>query len=169
MSERWRPVPGHDGYEVSDLGRVRSINRLVQRGLHFVRRKGCDLKPATSRSGHRCVVLAPAGTKQIHAIVMLAFVGPYPEGAEILHLDGDASNNALVNLKYGTRAENVRQAYRVDRTIPTVSVEVTAPDGFVRTFPSITEAAQHFGLRPTHLTTALHRGCRCSGHSIRRL
>jgi hypothetical protein len=43
---------------------------------------------------------------------MLAFVGPYPEGMEIRHLDGNPENNALENLKYGTRSQNIQDQIR---------------------------------------------------------
>lgn len=42
----------------------------------------------------------------VHRAVMLAFVGPRPDGMEICHIDGDKTNNALSNLKYATPTEN---------------------------------------------------------------
>lgn len=42
----------------------------------------------------------------VHKVVMLAFVGPRPEGLEIAHDDGDTSNNRLSNLRYTTRVDN---------------------------------------------------------------
>jgi hypothetical protein len=38
---------------------------------------------------------------------MAAFVGPCPDGCEVSHLDGDKGNNALNNLAYESRAENM--------------------------------------------------------------
>lgn len=43
---------------------------------------------------------------QIHRLVLRAFVGPCPEGMEVLHADDDPMNNNLGNLRYGTRSEN---------------------------------------------------------------
>ena len=42
---------------------------------------------------------------------MEAFVGPRPEGNEVLHLNGNPSDNRLENLKYGTRRENILMDY----------------------------------------------------------
>lgn len=51
-------------------------------------------------------------THRVHKLVMGAFVGPYPEGHNINHKDGNPSNNALVNLEYVTFKENSQHAVR---------------------------------------------------------
>jgi hypothetical protein len=100
--ERWLPVVGYERfYMVSDFGRVHGIRRKGSRGG--------ILKPRTGKYGHQHVNLFADGvsrSKHVHRIVMDAFVGPLPEGMETRHLDGDATNNALSNLAYGTSAEN---------------------------------------------------------------
>ena len=119
--EVWKPVVGHDNaYEVSDLGRVRSVNRTVvctnRHGSQERRNyKGCLLKPGPSRSGHVSVALGKGNTRAVHQIVMEAFVGPCPEGHEVLHLNHTPTDNRLVNLKYGTRSENLRMDYAAGR------------------------------------------------------
>ena len=114
MVEQWRDIPGYEGrYQVSDLGRVRSLDhrvRLVVKGVETTRLSpGRILKPGPARSGHLTVALGRGNSKQVHALVLLAFVGPYPEGMEVLHGDDDPTNNRLNNLRYGTRSENLRQ------------------------------------------------------------
>jgi hypothetical protein len=55
---------------------------------------------------------------------MLAFVGPRPPGLEIRHLDGDPGNNALNNLRYGTRSENlVDKSYHGQRKLTIAGVK----------------------------------------------
>lgn len=103
MTERWAPVPGYEGdYEVSTLGRVRSWK--LYRGD-----RGPRILATTLRAGYPAVTLfrdGAANLQSVHAVVMLAFVGPRPEGHEIRHLDGDRTNACLTNLEYGTRSEN---------------------------------------------------------------
>jgi hypothetical protein len=107
ITEEWRPVPGYEGiYEVSNLGRIYSVKRFG------VSRSGHLLKPGVMASGHLSIGLRRgAGVKVkrygVHRLVMLAFVGPCPEGMETRHLDGDPANNGLNNLRYGTRSENM--------------------------------------------------------------
>lgn len=107
MSEQWKPVVGFEGwYEVSDHGNVRSVPRVNAQGKRY---KGRLLSPATvPRTGIRQVVLFRDGERTsstVHKLVMNAFVGPAPEGQEIVHIDGNASNNRRDNLKWGYRSE----------------------------------------------------------------
>lgn len=115
--ENWKPVVGYEGlYEVSDQGRVKSLARHTTmkdgRGK-TIREK--ILKNRTLPSGHKYVSLSGHGSKQkalTHRLVMLAFVGPCPEGMEVCHNDGNPENNHLSNLRYGTRSDNVQDMIR---------------------------------------------------------
>ena len=114
--ERWLPVVGAEGsYEVSSLGRVRSLDRTItvagddRRGSWLKPLKGRVLRPGRSSSGHLSVVLGRAtGSVHVHVMVLRAFVGEVPSGMECRHLDGDPSNNHLANLAWGTRGDNMR-------------------------------------------------------------
>lgn len=116
-NERWLPVPGYEGfYEVSDLGRVRSLDRVV---FHPVggasRRRGKVLRQAVTPANRRAVnLLMDSKTKGflVHRLVLMAFVGAPPEGHECLHWDNDPTNNHLDNLRWGTRSENVHDQVR---------------------------------------------------------
>lgn len=120
--ERWLPIPGYEGrYDVSDHGRVRSW--LPWRNTPVPR----VLKPyyATARGGYPTVRLQSNQGQEpsacIHRLVMLAFVGPMPDGQEVRHLDGDPTNNRLSNLTYGTSSENARDMVRHGRFNPPFS------------------------------------------------
>lgn len=109
LTEHWKPVVGYEGlYEVSDLGRVRSLARVTTHG-HPV--ASSYLKPIPQRAGHLRVMLCdgPSHTciRFIHVLVLEAFVGLRPKGAHSRHFpDRDPTNNALTNLSWGTRKEN---------------------------------------------------------------
>lgn len=109
----WRDVPGYGGaYQVSDHGEIRSVDRISARG-HRV--KGRVLRPSTSDGYARLSLYSSAGERSFvrtHCLVMLAFVGPCPDGLEVLHSDGDGLNNRLSNLSYGTRSQNSLDAVR---------------------------------------------------------
>ena len=103
MAERWLPVPGFSGYQISDEGRVHSL------------KSGQILKPFLVTSGHLAVGLYRDRIKHtlnVHTLVAKAFVGPRPADQEVRHLDGDHTHNALSNLDYGTRSENVLDRVR---------------------------------------------------------
>lgn len=118
--ETWRPVVGFEGrYEVSDLGQVRSIDRMVISGSDGRMRlsRGQVLSPsAESRGrGHLTVQLWSDNRsyrKYVHVVVLEAFVGPCPDGMESLHFDDVPDNNALSNLRWGTRSDNISDRMR---------------------------------------------------------
>lgn len=107
--ETWRPIVRYEGvYEVSDLGRVRSLDRIVPNsgtrgGSMSV--KGRVLKTLIHKgyrqftvSGKLCLV---------HRLVCEAFNGP-SNGLWALHKDGDSLNNLASNLRWGTAQENAQ-------------------------------------------------------------
>jgi hypothetical protein len=101
MIETWKSVPGYaDLYEVSDHGNVRSL------------RSGKPLKQQPDSDGkHLRVKLCRDGHKmtcRVHKLVLEAFVGPAPDGTESCHRDGNGENNALTNLRWGTRSGNMQ-------------------------------------------------------------
>lgn len=113
--ETWKPVPGYEGlYEVSDQGRVRSLDRYVANKGRWGtvvphHRPGRPLKPGRSSNGYVSVSLAKGGKRRsylVQELVMLAFIGPRPQGHVIRHLDGTRLNNHLSNLGYSTPREN---------------------------------------------------------------
>lgn len=118
--EIWKDIPGFEGrYQASNQGRVRSLSRKVTgknpyMNKPFIRTvKGRILKPARyAKSGHVSVVLGHGENgSPIHQLVMLAFVGPKPNGKEVLHRNVDPTDNRLTNLHYGSRSENIIDVY----------------------------------------------------------
>ena len=111
-AERWKPVTGHEGiYEVSNHGRVRSVDRTVTRSDGQVhRRKGKLLRTPLNQRGYQVVNLCIQGKCQIrtvHSLIAETFIGTRPEGMEVCHNDGIKTNNRVDNLRYGTSSENM--------------------------------------------------------------
>lgn len=119
--ERWLPIPGYEGfYEVSDHGRVRSLDRVIWRSNGTTQpRRGKELRPGRSAAGHRFVILCGRDGRKsnqwVHRLVLLAFVGPCPPGKVCCHRDDDPDNNRLSNLRWDTRSSNVHDAVRNGR------------------------------------------------------
>jgi hypothetical protein len=106
--EQWRPVAGYEGaYEVSSLGRVKSLARIDCRG-HRVKQR--ILRQSASPAGYTGVWLQVDGVRQYvktHNLVAEAWV----PGRDALHrcvhhVDRDRSNNAASNLRWVTPSEN---------------------------------------------------------------
>lgn len=115
-AERWLAIPGYEGrYEVSDLGRVRSVDRLHTCKSGEVRRyKGKLLKLTPAKdSGYVRVALGNGSDKPtVHTLVLRAFVGPPPEGMEGCHENDIKHDNRLVNLRWDTRLANILDKIR---------------------------------------------------------
>jgi hypothetical protein len=110
--ERWLPVVGYEGlYEVSDLGRVKSMERRVRSpsGTRRVRERILRTK-ADTRGGYLHVPLSHDWIKKnwpVHKLVLTAFVGPCPLGKEARHFpDNNPTNNKLENLSWSTTDQN---------------------------------------------------------------
>lgn len=110
-SEAWLAHPVHTHIEVSNLGRVRTIDHV---GDGIVGRKGWRYKsrilsPSLDSCGYPMVCISPK-MRRVHHLVAETFIGPRPDGAEVMHLDANRANPRADNLRYGTRSENQRQA-----------------------------------------------------------
>ena len=142
-AETWMPVMGFEGfYEVSDMGRVRSVDRVTNDGRHV---KGVLRKPKPSgKTGHLWLPLWRDGASKgvtIHRLVLEAFIGSCPKGMEGCHNDGDPSNNRLDNLRWDTRSENTRDAIRHGNHF-NASKEV-CPRGHLLTAPNLVANTSH--------------------------
>lgn len=110
--EEWLPVPGYEGYyEVSNLGRVRSLDRVVPHkrcGKQTCKGKVLSLTPRDAATRPSLVLSKNGKVKKtsVHKLVALSFIGPNPEGLEVCHNNGLASDNRLFNLRYDTRKNN---------------------------------------------------------------
>ena len=145
MKELWSPIPGFEGYDVSNLGNVRSWR--MHRGVAGPRL----LRTSPDNRGYMCTALyGPGGRKpvKVHWLVAAAFLGPRPDGLVIRHLDGNCANNRAGNLVYGTPEENIADSVR-HRTHCKQGHAFSAENTFVRPNGS--------------------RGCRaCRNESVRR-
>ena len=119
MKEVWRPIPGYEGYyEVSNLGRVRSVPRTREvknryGGTSVRTDKGVVMSPIEHSNGYLYVTLARDGLRinhYIHRLVARAFCEGAEDGLVVDHKDGDKRNNHCDNLEWVTQKLNVVRA-----------------------------------------------------------
>lgn len=117
MSEVWKDIPDFEGfYQVSNIGRVRSLDRVVTFKDGSMRKyKGKVLKPSIGNSGYEQVRLCNDGgcnTKSIHRLVLEAFK-PHVNmiDLQVNHIDGVKLNNHLTNLEWVTARDNILHAH----------------------------------------------------------
>lgn len=100
--EVWKAIPGYPEYEVSDLGRVRSLRRNIVMRLY--RRPNGYVSIQMGR-------LAKA--ELVHRLVLLAFLGPNEQRPWVNHKNGVRHDNRLENLEWNTPSENILHKYHV--------------------------------------------------------
>lgn len=119
LTETWKDIPNFGGsYQVSNMGRVRSVDRVVPYKDGRMRKfKGRVLKPGINNSGYEQLGLyndTGRNDKTIHRLVLETFK-PHVNmnDLEANHMDGNKLNNHLTNLEWVTRRDNVLHAYDV--------------------------------------------------------
>ena len=172
LAESWRAIPGWEGYyEVSDLGRVRSLARRIIRSDGRPRTvPELMLKPVVYRNrNRRAVYLVRNRSKQrclIAVLVLQAFVGPRPPGYVGCHNDGDSMNDVLTNLRWDTISGNSRDSVR-HGTHNMVS-RTHCPLGHLLAEPNLVASEARRGrrkCRACNTALAVERRARMVGHS----
>ena len=107
MNEEWRQIQGYEGlYEVSNLGRVKSLERYDKMG-RLIKEK--TLNPRKHKKGYLYVGLSKDGIQKkysIHRLVAIAFI-PNPNNLpQVNHKDENKENNCLDNLEWCTNEYN---------------------------------------------------------------
>jgi hypothetical protein len=107
--EIWKDIPGHENYQVSTLGRVKSKDYTYQAKRHgsitTIHRTGVLLKNIL-RHGYCHVHLGRNFQKSVHRLVLITFIGNPKKGQEVCHNNGICIDNCLNNLRWDTSVGN---------------------------------------------------------------
>lgn len=145
IKEEWRPIKDYEGlYEVSDLGRVRSL-----------RNKNRILKPSNNPNGYQQVTLSKDNNIQaflIHRLVANAFLDNKQNLPQVNHIDEIRTNNFVTNLEWVTAKQNLKHS-NVCKVMKAAAVKAWEKPvnmynmygEFITRFESATKAADFIG------------------------
>jgi hypothetical protein len=88
--ENWKDIKNEKGYQVSDLGRIRSLLRKTPK----------ILKVSTSKDGYEILGLTNKKTVYVHQITANAFLDNPNNYPTVDHIDRNRKNNAITNLRF---------------------------------------------------------------------
>lgn len=121
MEEIWRNIKGYEGaYQVSNLGKIKSLERYVYNRFQYIRKPEVILKQRLNHKGYP-VVSFRGKNHLVHRLVALAFI-PNPENKpQVNHKFGDKTQNIVdlnnlygetTTLEWATNDENMEHAKR---------------------------------------------------------
>lgn len=145
MKEIWKDIEGYEGiYQVSNLGRVRSLNYRNKKSIHI-------LKEYNDKRGYKLICLHFKGKKtyQIHRLVAKAFI-PNPNNLpQVNHIDGDKTNNNINNLEWCSIKDNIIHAYKTGLHKPNTRKRPVYCIEENKYFESFREAGRYFQCDPS--------------------
>lgn len=112
--EVWKDIEGYEGlYQISNLGRVKSMPKTRRNRFSSYRSKEAILKPRT-QSGYDVAALYKDGVREnikVHRLVAVAFIGRDHSKPWINHKNGIKTDNRVENLEWCTPQGNSRHAF----------------------------------------------------------
>jgi len=109
--EIWKDIEGFNGfYEISSLGRVKSLSRETFNGVAYFKIKNRILRPTFRKDGY-VITKITFNRKQFtfrnHRLVALYFINNPFNKTDVNHINSNKSDNNIINLEWATRLENM--------------------------------------------------------------
>lgn len=160
--EEWRDIVNFPGYQVSDVGRVRSHNKVTSSARFPVRHwKDRILKPKVSAkdriSRYSLWKDGKEYTVQAHRLVAEAFI-PGDTSLTVNHKDGNRQNNTVDNLEWLSIGDNIRHAFMTGLVNNQTSCSLINTAGKTKRFRSMSEASRYIGRNPGYISGRIKQG-----------
>lgn len=164
MEELWKDIPGYEGiYQASSKGMIRTANGKITSNRRNSKRiwKMRVLKGRgdSYSTGKRVSLWKDGRCKDwlVARLVALTFLGDPPEGYTVNHIDGNRMNNAVENLEWLSRADNIKHGFRTGLYAKSQK-KIRAFDGeSYLCFDSMSEFDRRIGRKPGYVSEKLKK------------
>ncbi len=162
--EEWKSIPGYEGlYEVSNLGRVKTLDRdlecgsssrhqitMIKKQRFFKRANRLDAVVSLSKNGVK-------KTYRVARLVAAAFCPGYAEGLTVNHIDGNTLNNNADNLEWISNEDNIKHGHAIGLyKNARKPCSIVDSNGIVRHFDSQADASRSIGRRPCYIAACIY-------------
>lgn len=169
--EIWKDILGYEGlYQVSTLGRVRSVDRAIYQQDRIVNYKGVLMTPYIMKNGYAAIRLSKNGKKHnylIHRLVAMSFVKNANNEMYVNHIDENKTNNNAENLEWCSHKYNVNYGTSTMRRAKKMGTKIVRYDkhgNFIDSFYSIREAERCTKISRQNITSVLDKNLTGGGY-----
>ncbi len=118
-NEIWKDIQGYEGlYQVSNLGRVKSVNRILTQGNRQIFKRSIILKPRIEKHGYLRVTLYKNKIPLqllVHRLVASVFISNPNNLPQVNHKDKNKQNNCIDNLEWCSSLYNLNFSNIIDK------------------------------------------------------
>ena len=167
--EQWKDIPNYSGYQVSDLGRIRTYNKTTYTKKHGIRhwqnriiKQKLQIRKNNGRTDYRVELWNNGKHKTILVARLVAFTF-FEEDINntkltVNHIDGNSENNKLVNLEIVSLKENIRHGFRTGLINCSKKIKIEDKSTGTIIYPSsLSEGSKLINHNPGYLSLKLKR------------
>ena len=114
--EIWKTIEGFKDYQISNIGNIKTLSKLIKNTYGFSLRKEKIIKKNVSKLGYCKFAFSKEGKRHtflLHRLVAQAFI-PNPENKPCVnHINGIKTDNRVENLEWNTYSENMKHAFKL--------------------------------------------------------
>ena len=165
FKEIWKDIKNYDGYQVSNLGRIRTHNKVTQTNRHGHRNwkdRILKYKGKTYKTGYRVDLWKNGKSKSflVARLVAFTFFNEDINNKELTvdHIDGNRFNNNINNLELVSLKENIKRAFKNGLMSQCKKIKLINNKNDEKEFISMSEASKYMNYNKGYISEKIKKG-----------